>query len=206
MSTIKANTLTAADLNTDLTLKGSGTGKVVVGDGSLVLPDADGTAGQFLQTNGSGTLSFADAGGGLGVYAAGEVVSGSTTFSRAVWTDVTFTETADSGTTFNGTTFTVPTGEGGVYELIAWVEGDYNSIGNDGEGAGIRFDKNGGTILAEANFLNLDQADRNQLVSTAYMGSLAAGDTIVVEAKFIDGNASGSATLRDAGLTIKKVA
>jgi len=144
--------------------------------------------------------------GGLSVYAAGEVVGGTTTISRGVWTDVTFTETADSGTTFNGTTFTVPAGEGGVYELIAWVEGDYNSIGNDGEAAGIRFDKNSGTILAEASFLNLDHSDRNQVINTSYMGSLAAGDTIVVEARFVDGNASGSATLRDAAVTIKKVA
>jgi hypothetical protein len=58
MSTIKANTLTAADLNSDLILTGNGTGKVVMGSGSLSFPDADGTAGQFLKTNGSGTLSF----------------------------------------------------------------------------------------------------------------------------------------------------
>lgn len=32
--------------------------------GSLALPNTDGSAGQFLQTNGSGTLSFQDAGGG----------------------------------------------------------------------------------------------------------------------------------------------
>lgn len=204
MSTIKANTVTAATTNGNVSIVGNGTGKVVLGDGSLAMPDADGTSGQVIQTDGSGTLSFVDV-GGLSVYAAGEVVGGSTTFTRAVWTDVTFTETADSGTTFDGTTFTVPAGEGGVYELIAWVEGDYNSIGNDGESAGIRFDKNSGTILGEANFLNLDQADRNQVVNTSYMGSLAAGDTIVVEAKFNDGNGSGDAILRDAALTIKKV-
>jgi hypothetical protein len=202
-------------LTTDLSVAQGGTGAgtftangVLYGNGtSAIGATGAGTSGQVLTSNGSGSApSFQDAAGGASVYAAGEVVSGSTTFSRAVWTDVAFTETADSGTVFDGTTFTVPAGEGGVYELIAWVEGDYNAIGNDGEGAGIRFDKNSGTILAEANFLNLDQADRNQLVNTAYMGSLAAGDTIVVEAKLIDGNASGSATLKDAALTIKKVA
>lgn len=204
MSTLSVDAVTAKAANTNLTLTGSGTGKVVIGDGSLVMPDADGTSGQIIQTDGSGTLSFVD--GGLSVYAAGEVVGGATTISRAVWTDVTFTETADSGSVFDGTTFTVPAGGGGVYELIAWAEADYNSIGNDGEAAGIRFDKNSGTTLAEAMFLNLDQADRQQIVNTSYMGSLAAGDTIVVEVRFNDGNGSGNATLNDAALTIKKVA
>jgi len=59
MSSLSVDAITAKTANTNLTLTGSGTGKVVLGDGSLVLPDADGTAGQFLQTNGSGTLSFA---------------------------------------------------------------------------------------------------------------------------------------------------
>jgi len=61
MSSLSVDAITAKTANTNLTLTGSGTGKVVLGDGSLVLPDADGTAGQFLQTNGSGTLSFGDA-------------------------------------------------------------------------------------------------------------------------------------------------
>lgn len=60
MSTVKTNNITAVDDNTNLTLTGSGTGQVVIGDGGLILPDTDGTSGQFLQTNGSGTLSFAD--------------------------------------------------------------------------------------------------------------------------------------------------
>ena len=58
MSTLKANTITATDTNANLVLQGNGTGKVAIGDGSLLMPDADGTAGQFLKTNGSGTLSF----------------------------------------------------------------------------------------------------------------------------------------------------
>lgn len=59
MSSLSVDAITAKTADTNLTLTGSGTGKVVLGDGSLVLPDADGTSGQFLQTNGSGTLSFA---------------------------------------------------------------------------------------------------------------------------------------------------
>jgi len=59
-SVLKTDSITAATDNTNLVLTGNGTGQVVLGDGGLILPDTDGTNGQFLQTNGSGTLSFAD--------------------------------------------------------------------------------------------------------------------------------------------------
>lgn len=59
MSTVKTNTLTAATTNGNISIVGNGTGQVTLGDGNLVFPDADGSASQFLQTNGSGTLSFA---------------------------------------------------------------------------------------------------------------------------------------------------
>jgi len=71
MSSLSVDAITAKTANTNLTLTGSGTGKVVLGDGSLVLPDADGTAGQLLQTNGSGTLSFVDASSGAVVQVQG---------------------------------------------------------------------------------------------------------------------------------------
>jgi len=59
MSTVKANTVTASTTNGNVSIVGNGTGKVTLGDGNLIFPDADGSASQFLQTNGSGTLSFA---------------------------------------------------------------------------------------------------------------------------------------------------
>ena len=52
MSTIKANTVTAKDSNTNLVLQGDGSGKVAIGDGSLIFPDSDGSSGQFIKTNG----------------------------------------------------------------------------------------------------------------------------------------------------------
>ena len=60
MSTILSNALSA--LSGNLTLSPQGTGKVIV-DG-LTHPVADGSAGQFMTTNGSGVLSFAAASGG----------------------------------------------------------------------------------------------------------------------------------------------
>ena len=54
---------TGDDTNIGITLTPKGTGAVVL-DG-LSYPTADGSADQFLKTDGSGTLSFAAAGGGL---------------------------------------------------------------------------------------------------------------------------------------------
>jgi hypothetical protein len=62
MSDLKVDGITAATANTAVTIKGLGTGKVVLGDGNLVFPDADGAAGTFITTNGSAALSFAAAG------------------------------------------------------------------------------------------------------------------------------------------------
>lgn len=51
-----------SDTNIDLTIDGQGTGKVLMPGGavisSLAYPTADGTSGQFISTNGSGTLTF----------------------------------------------------------------------------------------------------------------------------------------------------
>jgi len=59
---LDGNTLSSTDTNGNINLTPNGTGKVVL-DG-LNWPTADGTNGQVLQTNGSGTLAFADASGG----------------------------------------------------------------------------------------------------------------------------------------------
>jgi len=53
---------TGDDTNIDFKLTPKGTGKLVL-DG-LNFPTSDGTTGQFLKTDGSGNLSFDDAGGG----------------------------------------------------------------------------------------------------------------------------------------------
>lgn len=55
---LAGNTLTSEDVNGDLILTPNGTGDLVL-DG-VNWPQADGTAGQFLQTNGAGQLSWAN--------------------------------------------------------------------------------------------------------------------------------------------------
>lgn len=69
MSTLKADAVTGQTTNGNLGLTGNGTGKVAIGDGTLIFPDADGSANQPIITNGSAALSFATlpiAGGGTG--------------------------------------------------------------------------------------------------------------------------------------------
>ena len=69
MSTLKADAITATTTNGNLGLTGNGTGKVAIGDGTLIFPDADGSANQPIITDGSAGLSFGTlpiAGGGTG--------------------------------------------------------------------------------------------------------------------------------------------
>jgi hypothetical protein len=59
MSDLKVDGIIASTgTNTNLTLQGKGTGKVAIGDGALLFPDADGSANQVIETNASGVLSF----------------------------------------------------------------------------------------------------------------------------------------------------
>jgi hypothetical protein len=79
LSTVISNAVTA--LSGNLALAPEGTGVVTV-DG-LTFPSADGSANQVIKTNGSGVLSFTDAGGGLVLQAITmdtSNVDGSTTF------------------------------------------------------------------------------------------------------------------------------
>jgi len=61
MSTLKSDAITAVTNDTDITITGAGSGVVKLGDGALKFPDSDGSAGQFIKTDGSAQLSFAAA-------------------------------------------------------------------------------------------------------------------------------------------------
>jgi len=63
LNKLKVNTIFASNL-------------AVSGSTTFVLPTADGTSGQALTTNGSGTLSFGDAGIGIGKAIAMAIVFG----------------------------------------------------------------------------------------------------------------------------------
>ena len=69
MSTIKADAITASTgTNTNIAITGKGSGKVKLGDGNLLFPDADGSANQYIKTDGSGNLAFATLSAGAGCW------------------------------------------------------------------------------------------------------------------------------------------
>jgi len=81
-STFEVDSITAITTDSNITIKGKGSGKVSIGDGNLLFPDSDGSSDQVIKTDGSGVLGFADAGGGGGggggyVLIETETVSGS---------------------------------------------------------------------------------------------------------------------------------
>ena len=61
--TLDDNTISTNASNANLELTGNGTGGVTIS--GFVFPTSDGTDGQFIKTNGAGTLSFASAGASL---------------------------------------------------------------------------------------------------------------------------------------------
>ena len=61
--TIDDNTISTNSSNANLELSGNGTGGVTIS--GFTFPTSDGSTGQFLKTDGSGTLSFATAGASL---------------------------------------------------------------------------------------------------------------------------------------------
>ena len=113
--------------NTDFTLDPSGSGKVNI-NGAYTLPSSDGNAGQFLSTDGSGTLSFAD-------LSLGDLTITGSTISTPSNADLTLTPGGTggvvasgikiSGTTLSSSDSTVIT----IAEVLD-VEGNIN-VGED---------------------------------------------------------------------------
>ena len=108
--TITDNTITASRSNDNLNLTASGTGKVAIS--GLQYPNADGSSGQVLQTNGSGVLSFIDAG-------------------QAALGDITFTGSTMNSPS-NADITLEPSGTGSV---VASVDGSSNGFLKVGNGS-----------------------------------------------------------------------
>jgi hypothetical protein len=90
MSDLKVDGIIASTgTNTALTLQGKGSGKVDIGDGALSFPDADGSDGEFIKTDGSGALSFAAAGGGKILQVVQTILTATFSTTSTTYTDVT---------------------------------------------------------------------------------------------------------------------
>jgi hypothetical protein len=82
--TIQDNEISANSSNANLELSGNGSGGVTIS--GFTFPTSDGSSGQFLTTNGAGTLSFATAGA---------------TLSHSAIADATVTVSSSATTTMN---------------------------------------------------------------------------------------------------------
>lgn len=129
---LNGNSITSTDSNGDINITPNGTGDVVI-DG-LKYPQADGSANQFLQTDGSGQLSFA-------------TVTSSFTLSDGSNTD-----------TFNtGETLTFTAGEGidaTVSNNTVTIAGELASTGNVGSASFASADfavSGGGEVTVKAS-------------------------------------------------------
>ena len=118
---------TGGDTNIDLKITPKGTGKIIL-DG-LAFPNADGSANQVLQTNGSGVLSFATPSGGTNTPAFYVHQSSNQTINNVTHTKIQFqTETLDSNNNFDSATnyrFTPTTA--GYYLLTVGLRCDSGS-------------------------------------------------------------------------------
>jgi len=159
----------------NVTIAGTLTGTTLVVDG-LTYPTADGTNGQVLQTNGSGTLSFADTSPG------GATVSSDTStnaerliYVGSITTGTLSAVTQDSGLTYNPST------------------GTLTSAGFSGSGASLTA-LNGSNIstgtVAAARVATLNQN------TTGTAGGLSSAVTVS-----LTGDVTGSATFTNAGDT-----
>ncbi len=109
---IQNSTISSSASNEDLTLDANGTGKVIIE--GLTYPTADGSANQFLKTNGSGVLSFDTIPANQNLFATISSDSGSTTANTV--TD-TLTVVGASGVTtgISGDTLTITGPNLGTY-------------------------------------------------------------------------------------------
>ena len=171
---------------------------------TLTFPTTAPSADKFLKTDGSGNLSFADAGGANTPFFIGHKADSTQVTTRNVLTVLTgFTRLeTDSDSAFDGETFTVPSGKAGKYVFACHVKHLFNSIGSDGERFFAQFRKTssgvsttfGADDFGKASGYNISFASS----TLTQIIDLAVGDTVNLLAFNKDGNAGGNATISDA--------
>jgi len=123
--------------------------------------------------------------------------------SRATMTKVTgMTEfEIDTASAFDGTTFTVPSGQGGKYQIIAALTGDYSDVGQDGEETAVAIRiNNSEKKLATIRTSSASGQNMRVVTTVANMiATLSATDYVEMFAHIQD--ASGSNAKIAAGLT-----
>ena len=148
------------------------------------LPQSDGSAGQVLQTDGNGNLSFVNPPTNTPAFFAYWNANNSMTISNNTNTKATWltTEDFDSDNAYNTSTqtFTVPSGKAGTYAFNAGVQ--MYSNGNNLRTVIIRLRKNGSSSWAASQYSQVMNNDENRMRHhQAHLYAtlnLVAGDTI----------------------------
>lgn len=168
---------------------------------TLTFPTTDGSADEFLKTDGSGVLSWATA-GGTNTPAFSARLSSALTLNNTTATDVVFqTEFFDVGSCYNASTgvFTVPSNEGGKYCISVTLEF------SDGNGnvsdlhvlmqSTISGSTNSDQVARAESTSNGTLFTRKSLSYTTVL-SLSAGDTINIRA-YQETNNSSAITVKN---------
>ena len=162
---------------------------------TLTFPTTDGNADEFLQTNGSGVLTWATAGANNSPNF--HAYDGSQTLNNTTWTkfDVA-TERFDNGSAYDTSTsrFTVPSGEGGVYLF----NGMYR-MENDSGSSFLKFYKNGSALN---DFVSEMHGSSYFAVNLTIMVNLSASDYIEMYGYINVGNTNGVADINFQGFKI----
>jgi hypothetical protein len=200
--TIVGSTITTPS-NADFILDPSGSGKVNI-NGAYTLPSSDGSTGQFLKTDGSGTLSFAD-------LSLGDLTIVGSTITTPSNADFTLNPSGSGKVNINGA-YTLPSSDGSAGQVLQTDGSGAVTFGTVSVGD---FTFTGSTIISPSNAdITLDPSGSGEIAlnaNTTITGNLTVSGTqttletttLVVEDPLLElakNNSSGIANTMDQGL------
>ena len=200
--TIVGSTITTPS-NADFILDPSGSGKVNI-NGAYTLPSSDGSTGQFLKTDGSGTLSFAD-------LSLGDLTIVGSTITTPSNADFILDPSGSGKVNINGA-YTLPSSDGSAGQVLQTDGSGAVTFGTISVGD---FTFTGSTIISPSNAdITLDPSGSGEIAlnaNTTITGNLTVTGTqtsletttLVVEDPLLElakNNSGGVANTMDQGL------